>query len=84
MKQGRRGRNTEENKPETLQKVFKQGFVQRKGSIFACTSLHEDSPCKRHQHQAEPHVAGFILHWPTWPVSACCYLDNKAITSERG
>lgn len=61
MKHGRRGRNTEENKPESLQKVFKQGFMQRKGSIFACTSLHGFSPCKQHQHQAEPHAGRFYF-----------------------
>lgn len=44
----RRGHSSEEAKPEMLRKVFKQGFLQRKGSIFACTSLHVASPCEQH------------------------------------
>lgn len=61
MKQGRRGRSAGEAKPETLRKVFKQGFVQRKGLIFVCTSLHRGSPCKWHRHQADPRVGRFYF-----------------------
>lgn len=54
MKQGRRGAG--EAKPEMLQKVFKQGFMQRKGLVFACTSASGTDTRQTHAR------AGFISH----------------------
>lgn len=82
MKQGRKGHSAGEAKPETLQKVFKRGFVQRKGLIFVCTSLHGGSPCKRHRHQADHAWAGFILHRLAYLVPVWRYLDSKVIALE--
>lgn len=76
MKQGRRGHSAEEAKPETHQKVFKQGFVQRKGLIFTCTSLHGGSPRKWHRHQADPHVGTFYFTSAS-PAVACLALSGK-------